>query len=42
VLIGGELVVGELALRLEVGGADEEVVVDDAVEAGCMSAATTT
>jgi hypothetical protein len=28
--------VGEIALRLEVGGADEEVVVDEAVEAGRM------
>ena len=33
---GGELVVGELAAGLKVGRADEEVVVNDAVEAGRM------
>ncbi|GIF48775.1 hypothetical protein Afe04nite_33140 [Asanoa ferruginea] len=33
-LINGELVAGELAAGLEVGGADEEVVVDHAVQAG--------
>jgi hypothetical protein len=34
VLINGELIVGELALRLEVGGVDEDLAVDEAVEAG--------
>jgi hypothetical protein len=33
-LISGKLVVGELAVWLKMGGADEEVVVDHAVEAG--------
>jgi hypothetical protein len=35
-LVSGELLVGELASRLEVGGADKKVVVDDAIEAGRM------